>query len=67
VKISYFALATPIVLAKVWVPPAPGIKLQYVSGNPINEFLVAILISALRASYNPPPSAGPSITHKTGQ
>ncbi len=56
-----------MVLAKVWVPPPPGIRLQYVSGSPISDFWVAILISAFKANSNPPPRAGPSMRQKTGQ
>lgn len=67
VKTSSLVLATPIILDRVCVPPAPGIRLQYVSGSPIKESFVATLISAFRASYKPPPKAGPSIKQITGQ
>ena len=50
VKISYLAFAVPISLDKVCVPPAPGIRLQYVYGNPNKAPLVAILISVFKAN-----------------
>ncbi len=66
-KTSYLARAVPTILAKVCVPPAPGMRAQYVSGKPSKAPLVAILMSVFKASSKPPPRAGPSIMEMTGQ
>lgn len=63
---SSLALPTPISLAKFWVPPPPGSRLQEVSVRPIRVFFVVTRMSVFKASYRPPPSAMPSIKHKTG-
>ena len=67
VNINSFAMDVPTILAKVCVPPAPGIKLQYVYGNPKRAPFVAILISVFKANSKPPPNAGPSMIEITGQ
>jgi len=66
VNINSLALATPINRGNRYVPPAPGMIAKLVSGKPIIELTVAILISHAKANSNPPPRAGPSMSAIVG-
>ena len=67
VNISSFAIASPTIQGRVWVPPAPGNIAREVSGNPIIAYSVDTQISEERASSIPPPRVAPSTRAIVGQ
>lgn len=66
VNMSFMAFFSPTIRDSLWVPPIPGIKPKFNSGRAKYAFSVARIISHMRASSKPPPSALPLTAAMTG-
>ena len=66
VRISSIARCLPTARARRWVPPPPGMIPRVISGWPNSAVSEATIMSQIRASSQPPPSAKPETAAISG-
>mmetsp|Transcript_104759 Transcript_104759/g.312958 ORF Transcript_104759/g.312958 Transcript_104759/m.312958 type:complete len:240 (-) Transcript_104759:16-735(-) len=66
VKISAMALDLPTARMSLCVPPAPGMMPSLISGWPKTAFSLAMMMSHIMATSQPPPKAKPFTAAMTG-